>query len=123
MCFGADPPAPASNNPPPFINGTIDNIFADVPTSKIGNNSVKQPRKRFPETEMVSSPLRIVSKEKLQASIGLKMRISNPVVSKSGKYLFTFLIISLSWARFSSNQKTAGVFDKRARFTASFTQS
>ncbi len=41
ICFGAEPPAPVSNNPPPFINGTIDNIFADVPTSKIGNKSVK----------------------------------------------------------------------------------
>src|SRR5690606_28707335 len=40
-CLGAEPPAPVSNKPPPFINGTIDNIFADVPNSKIGNKSVK----------------------------------------------------------------------------------
>jgi hypothetical protein len=36
--FRADPPAPVSNKPPPFINGTIDNIFADVPSSRIGIN-------------------------------------------------------------------------------------
>ena len=40
-CFGAEPPAPVSNKPPPFISGTIDSILADVPTSKIGNKSVK----------------------------------------------------------------------------------
>jgi hypothetical protein len=31
----ADPPAPVSNNPPPFIKETIDNILALVPTSRI----------------------------------------------------------------------------------------
>ena len=40
-CLGAEPPAPVSNKPPPFIKGTIDNIFAEVPTSKIGNKSVR----------------------------------------------------------------------------------
>jgi hypothetical protein len=38
--FGAASTA-VSNKPPPFINGTIDNIFADVPTSRIGNKSVR----------------------------------------------------------------------------------
>ena len=40
-CFGAEPPAPVSNKPPPFIKGTMDNILALVPTSRIGNKSVK----------------------------------------------------------------------------------
>ncbi|CSB16199.1 Uncharacterised protein [Vibrio cholerae] len=40
-CFGAEPPAPVSNKPPPFINGTIESIFAEVPSSRIGNKSVK----------------------------------------------------------------------------------
>ena len=30
-CFGADPPAPVSNSPPPSISGTIESIFALVP--------------------------------------------------------------------------------------------
>ena len=39
-CFGAEPPAPVSNKPPPAINGTIDSIFAEVPNSRMGNRSV-----------------------------------------------------------------------------------
>jgi hypothetical protein len=39
-CFGAEPPAPVSNKPPPFISGTIESIFAEVPSSRIGNRSV-----------------------------------------------------------------------------------
>ena len=38
-------------------------------------------------------------------------------------FSFTFSINSLSCALPSSNQKTAGVFDKRALFTANLTQS
>ena len=40
-CLGADPPAPVSNSPPPLINGTTDSILALVPTSRIGNRSVR----------------------------------------------------------------------------------
>ncbi len=40
-CLGAEPPAPVSNKPPPFINGTIESILALVPNSKIGKRSVK----------------------------------------------------------------------------------
>ena len=40
-CLGADPHAPVSYNPPPFISGTIEYIFALVPTSRIGNRSVR----------------------------------------------------------------------------------
>lgn len=40
-CLGADPPAPVSNKTPPFSKGTIDNILAEVPSSKIGKRSVK----------------------------------------------------------------------------------
>ena len=72
---------------------------------------------------MVSSPFTILLRVKLVASIGDKIRISNPAVSWFNKYKVTFLIISKSWALFSSNQKTAGVFDALALFTASFTQS
>ena len=35
----AEPPAPVSNNPPPFMSGTIESIFAEVPTSRIGNTA------------------------------------------------------------------------------------
>ena len=38
---GAEPPAPVSNSPPPCIRGTIDSIFALVPSSRIGNRSVR----------------------------------------------------------------------------------
>ena len=31
-CFGADPPAPVSNRPPPCNSGTIESIFALVPS-------------------------------------------------------------------------------------------
>jgi len=37
----AEPPAPVSNIPPPLISGTIESIFADVPSSSIGNISVR----------------------------------------------------------------------------------
>ena len=40
-CFGAEPPAPVSNMPPPAISGTTESIFALVPTSMIGNRSVR----------------------------------------------------------------------------------
>jgi len=40
-CLGAEPPAPVSKSPPPFINGTIDSILALVPSSRIGKRSVK----------------------------------------------------------------------------------
>ena len=40
-CLGAEPPAPVSNSPPPFISGTIESIFALVPSSRIGNRSVR----------------------------------------------------------------------------------
>jgi hypothetical protein len=36
--FRTDPPAPVSNKPPPCINGTMDNILAEVPSSRIGIN-------------------------------------------------------------------------------------
>ena len=53
--FGADPPAPVSNSPPPFIKGTIESIFALVPTSRIGNRSVRWSQ-TLPVTETVSCP-------------------------------------------------------------------
>ena len=37
----AEPPAPVSNSPPPLINGTMDSILALVPSSRIGNRSVR----------------------------------------------------------------------------------
>ena len=40
-CLGAEPPAPVSYMPPPAISGTIDNILALVPSSMIGNRSVR----------------------------------------------------------------------------------
>src|SRR5699024_10050038 len=40
-CLGAEPPAPVSNRPPPFISGTTDSILALVPSSMIGNRSVR----------------------------------------------------------------------------------
>ena len=40
-CLGAEPPAPVSNSPPPCISGTIESIFALVPSSRIGNRSVR----------------------------------------------------------------------------------
>ena len=40
-CFGAEPPAPVSYMPPPAISGTIDSILALVPSSMIGNRSVR----------------------------------------------------------------------------------
>ena len=40
-CLGAEPPAPVSNRPPPFISGTIESILALVPSSMIGNRSVR----------------------------------------------------------------------------------
>ena len=40
-CLGAEPPAPVSNNPPPASSGTIDSILAEVPSSMIGNRSVR----------------------------------------------------------------------------------
>jgi hypothetical protein len=58
----------------------MDNILAEVPSSRIGNNPLDN-RKTFPVTEMVSSPAFVLSKVKLVASIGFKMRMSSPVVS------------------------------------------
>ncbi|SHV36489.1 Uncharacterised protein [Mycobacteroides abscessus subsp. abscessus] len=40
-CLGADPPAPVSYSPPPAINGTMESILALVPSSRIGNRSVR----------------------------------------------------------------------------------
>jgi hypothetical protein len=40
-CFGAEPPAPVSYMPPPAISGTMDSILALVPSSMIGNRSVR----------------------------------------------------------------------------------
>jgi hypothetical protein len=40
-CLGAEPPAPVSKRPPPFISGTIDSILALVPSSRIGKRSVR----------------------------------------------------------------------------------
>ncbi len=57
------------------------------------------------------------------ASTGFMMRMSSPAVSCSGRYFFTFSMISASWPRFSSSQNTAGEPVARARLTASFTQS
>ena len=56
-------------------------------------------------TEIVFSPRRILSRENLMASTGRMMRMSRPAVSWSGRYFFTFLMISASWARRSSSQK------------------
>ena len=39
-CFGAEPPAPVSKRPPPFMSGTMESILAEVPSSRIGNRSV-----------------------------------------------------------------------------------
>src|SRR5699024_162056 len=39
-CLGAEPPAPVSNRPPPLMRGTMESIFALVPSSRIGNRSV-----------------------------------------------------------------------------------
>ena len=41
MCLGADPPAPVSKSPPPASRGTMDSIFALVPSSRIGKRSVR----------------------------------------------------------------------------------
>ena len=40
-CLGAEPPAPVSNIAPPAIRGTIESILALVPSSRIGNRSVR----------------------------------------------------------------------------------
>ncbi|MNT77174.1 hypothetical protein D3C72_2162570 [compost metagenome] len=40
-CFGAEPPAPVSYMPPPAISGTMESILAEVPSSMIGNRSVR----------------------------------------------------------------------------------
>jgi hypothetical protein len=39
--LGAEPPAPVSKRPPPFISGTMESILALVPTSRIGKRSVR----------------------------------------------------------------------------------
>ena len=39
--LGAEPPAPVSKRPPPASSGTIDSILAEVPSSMIGNRSVR----------------------------------------------------------------------------------
>jgi hypothetical protein len=45
--FWGRPPAPVSNIPPPFIKGTIDNIFAEVLIQELGisllNNHIRFP--------------------------------------------------------------------------------
>jgi hypothetical protein len=40
-CFGAEPPAPVSKRPPPFMRGTMESILALVPTSRMGKRSVR----------------------------------------------------------------------------------
>ena len=39
--FGAEPPAPVSNSPPPCISFTIESILAEVASSRIGKRSVR----------------------------------------------------------------------------------
>lgn len=72
---------------------------------------------------MVFSPRRMRSTDSLVASTGLRIRMSRPSVSCSGRYCFTLAIRLASCARVSSSQKTAGSPVARARVTASFTQS
>ena len=72
---------------------------------------------------MVSSPRRMRSTVNFVASTGDMIRRSRPSASWSWRYFSTFLMSSRSWARVSSSQNTAGVWDARARVTASFTQS
>jgi len=72
---------------------------------------------------MVSLPSLMRAKDKRVASSGDMMLISKPSVSCSGRYCCTFAMICASWARLLSNQNTAGVLLKRARRTASLTQS
>jgi hypothetical protein len=40
-CLGAEPPAPVSKRPPPFISGTMESMRALVPSSRIGKRSVR----------------------------------------------------------------------------------
>src|SRR5664280_726182 len=76
----------------------------------------------LPVTEIVFSPRRILSRENFMASTGRMMRMSRPPVSWSGRYFFTFLMISASWALRSSSQKMAGDPVARALATARPTQ-
>ena len=72
---------------------------------------------------MVSSPARMRDSESAIASTGDRMRMSRPAVSWSRRYCSTLAIRPRSWARCGSSQNTAGVLLRRARVTASFTQS
>ena len=74
-------------------------------------------------TEMVSLPSRIRSTEVFAASTGEAMEMSRPSVSWSPRYFWTRPMRLRSWARDSSSQKIAGVPERRARVTASLTQS
>jgi len=46
-CFGAEPPAPVSKRPPPASSGTIESIFALVPSSRIGTGQSSNPSRHF----------------------------------------------------------------------------
>jgi hypothetical protein len=39
--LGSRTPAPVSNSAPPAISGTMESIFALVPSSRMGNRSVR----------------------------------------------------------------------------------
>ena len=51
------------------------------------------------------------------------MLMSRPAVSCSLRYIATLAVRPRSWSRRGSSQNTTGVPDRRARVTASFTQS
>ena len=71
----------------------------------------------------MSSPARLRSIEYLIASIVVMVRISRPEMSCCGRYLSTFLISSMSWARLGSSQNIDGAPVILARLTPSLTQS
>ena len=76
---------------------------------------------------MVSRPRLIRSHEKVHAAAGSMMWNSRPAVSPTSaaslRYACTLTMSSRSCGRFASSQKHAGVFERRARVTASLTQS
>ncbi len=68
---------------PPAMSGTMESIFALVPSSRIGNRSVLKSRRTLPVTEIVSLPALSLSSEKRAASGTDMIRISSPLVSWS----------------------------------------
>merc|ERR1719167_698017 len=86
----------------------MDNIFAEVPSSRMGNRSVRKSLNTLPVTEMVSRPARALVQDAVQASAGVMNSMSSPVAS---------------WARAGLSQKMALQFWARARFTHSLIQS